>query len=260
MRCGVAETATPSGVAILIHAPRCRAGDVEGGPSRWPALVRASASARPGRRLEPTNRSAYCRPACLMRHAWSRPASSSARNFPSASSWTADSQRRDATPTVLAGRTPARPRHALVMPFGYVSQADNDHKSCTQLRAPVKRLNLDRHPEPPTRRQNGEVLAKIDNPATCTNINDHPFGSVYPQPLPGGSGRILQTRSSDPPGSVVLSQGRNFPSRIETGGGADCFVGRRSQGRNFPSRIETLSCTPSPDPYKVAGQELSESD
>ncbi len=84
------------------------------------------------------------------------------------------------------------------------------------MRVAVKRLNFDRHPEPLTRRQTGEVLAKIDIPVTCANVNDHHFGSVYPQPSLGGSGRILQTRRSGPPGSVVLSHGRNFPSRIET--------------------------------------------
>ncbi len=195
-----------------------------------------------------------------MRHAWSRPASSSARNFPSASSWTADSQQRDATPTVLAGRTPARLRHALVMPFGYVSQADNDHKSCTQLRAPVKRLNLDRHPEPPTRRQNGEVLAKIDIPVTCTNINDHPFGSVYPQPPPGGSGRILQTRRSNPPGSVVLSQGRNFPSRIETAMPTKKTIPISSRrAGTFRVGLKQRGDAAG-EAAHVAGQELSESD
>ncbi len=86
------------------------------------------------------------------------------------------------------------------------------------MRVAVKRLNLDRHPEPLTRRQTGEVLVKIDISVTCINVDDQSFGSVYPQPPSGGSGRILQTCSSGPPGSVVLSHGRNFPSRIETVG------------------------------------------
>ncbi len=146
-----------------------------------------------------------------------------------------------AVPTGPDGRMPTRLRHARVMLFGCASRADGDHISVAQFRDPVKRPNLDRHPEPPTRRQTGEVLAKIDISVTCTNVNDQLFGSVYPQPPPGGSGRILQTRSSDPPGSVVLSQGRNFPSRIETRTSPRPPHGRRpSQGRNFPSRIETF--------------------
>ncbi len=109
------------------------------------------------------------------------------------------------------------------------------------MRVAVKRLNLDRHPEPLTRRQTGEVLAKIDIPVTCANVNDRSFGSVYPQPSLGGSGRILQTRRSGPPGSVVLSQSRNFPSRIETTATYTAqWLYVRSQSRNFPSRIETI--------------------
>ncbi len=159
-----------------------------------------------------------------------------------------------AVPTGPGGRMPTRLRHARVMLFGCASRVDGDHISVAQFRDPVKRPNLDRHPEPPTRRQTGEVLAKIDIPVTCTNINDHPFGSVYPQPPLGGSGRILQTRSSDPPGSVVLSQGRNFPSRIETlSNTQEPSSNLSSQGRNFPSRIETpLSRQP---PARYAGSQ-----
>ncbi len=51
--------------------------------------------------------------------------------------------------------------------------------------------------------------------------------------------RIETAWYTDPPSGTLLSQGRNFPSRIETAFLTYVPPHQGSQGRNFPSRIET---------------------
>ncbi len=67
-----------------------------------------------------------------------------------------------------------------------------------QIRLPVKRSDLDRCPQSPTRRQNKEAVGKIHNPVSCKNINDQDFWAGCPQPLREVVGRSCKPAGQTP--------------------------------------------------------------